>query len=424
MENGVVADVLEEVLKEADSVVHNNTDLNKLVLDLVYFIKNSHKLGKTEKFLLLGVLRKWVEFAHAKQLTSSDAHLFKWRFYEFLYKQFPEYTVGDMPVKVHTLLRESVHFLHLEEHLKQITDPQVLYDHRVAIYGGVARFALKKLLLLGSCKQQDKLYIQSELPINDLDLIIDSNFDYMDIVKQYGVDIASTQIAPDIQQAILNTIHGTDMHMNEVLIHNGYLYFTPEAKKDIETLTVRIKTNYDPLFGRLALPYCGKSYILRRGFYRAFVTLCRGRANTLEISAENLDREKDAIGRYWLTMLFVKFDKIQDVDKRKMSIINWFEIAKQMGVTNAQTPLDFLEELLLQFPEYYPFGFDLNRQVRWLISKLITNAAKFSLNKPSGFDETLTPSTYTPANIALPQHTSQSEYDLTELDRRLASLRK
>jgi hypothetical protein len=122
-------------------------------------------------------------------------------------------------------------------------------------------------------------------------------------------------------------------------------------------------------------------------------------------------------------LLSRKGGKMKDKRKLDTAVSNWFFVAKAVGSTKALTPLDFLEELLVKYPEMSRYGkeddFNENAQVRWLVSKLAGSAIDNLLVK--GKHQEL-PDTYTPANIFLPR--MYVNFDLTDFWKRVEEISK
>ena len=142
----------------------------------------------------------------------------------------------------------------------------------------------------------------------------------------------------------------------------------------------------------------GNVYLFRNGFYRTLAMLLRNRGERIIVSQENIDAEKDTTGRYWLVLLFVKILKMANQAEKDEAILQWHQVAKDMGSTTTDSPVNFLQELAEGYPEFFHFKkgnvFDTEAQTRWLIRKLASQGRKRVIGQ-----EFVLPTTYTPANI-------------------------
>jgi hypothetical protein len=179
------------------------------------------------------------------------------------------------------------------------------------------------------------------------------------------------------------------------------LYTTEEALADISSGTISAVGGVQPLFGSdsYTLPN-GSVYLQRSGFYRTLAMLLRGRGDRIVVSKENLDAERENIGRYWLVLLFVKLLKMSDTSRREEAILQWYQVARDIGSTATATPGDFLGELMEKFPEYSYLQkgqtFDTETQTRWLIGKLADQGRLKVIGAKN-----MVPETYTPTEITL-----------------------
>lgn len=105
--------------------------------------------------------------------------------------------------------------------------------------------------------------------------------------------------------------------MNQVAIHNGELLFTDQTLNDTKEGNIRLIGSDDPLFGPDGIILTdGNVYLNQKRLYRGISFLLRGKGKRLIISQENIEAEKDNIGRYWLIILFMKILPIEDEGRR------------------------------------------------------------------------------------------------------------
>lgn len=222
-------------------------------------------------------------------------------------------------------------------------DPHWCFTSDAGICGGVARSILKKIL---------DVSLEGELPFGDIDLVI--------LQKSIGryeksINISDTKILPgvDIEQEVLTSIfYETDVTMNQVMIHNGNIYFSEKAADDIVNRLIRGNgKKCSGIFEEESTMYQHTPYFFRSGLYRAFAFLLAEKGDGIVTSYENLIQEGGIMGRYWIILLAVKLMKIADPLKQELAIHNWYYLAWECKATTAGSPRDFLKELVELFPE-------------------------------------------------------------------------
>lgn len=383
-------------------------DLATLPLEYARAIRTSAELevlSYDQKRAVFDYIRKWVAFTEKMHVDATNPFVVR-----YAVSQFAAENLGEKPETL-PLEKAAVAELHADglayaECLP--VDRSILSDPGVAIYGGTARLGLKMLAGVS---------VQSELPVNDLDLVVHTAEDVEAKAKLYGTDLAGTRVigGQSIEQEINLLLQGVDCSMNQCLVYNGQLYYTQQGLEDVRDGNIRILSKADPLFGFEGVPLPdGNVYINRRGFYRGLPFLLRGKGDQLLVSKENIELEKGNIGRYWLIMLSAKLLKMKNLERRDAAVCQWFSLAQELGSTTTQTPLDFLHELQAAYPgtrlhNTEEAKFDIDQQARWLINKLVSRVG----NAVTGFNQQSVelPATYTPANIKLPPLVP---YDLTD----------
>jgi hypothetical protein len=175
-----------------------------------------------------------------------------------------------------------------------------------------------------------------------------------------------------------------------------------------------LTTRDDALFGSDALLMGdGNIYLLRSGFYRGLSFLLRGKGEQLVVSQENIDREKENIGRYWLVMMYVKILSMSGDDAKKRAIGHWHDVARRIGSTDSDNPEQFLQELADKYPMMSSYAsrsegsYDKNAQIRWVVGKIANRVVDSMFSLPP-LDM---PSTYTPANITLSDSIADFDYE-------------
>lgn len=390
--------------------------LDALPLEAAKAIRTESELTQNEKKEAIALVKKWIEYTEENRVTSDDLYMLRAHLETFAEKISGK-KENESAIEIHDVdirkltLPDGRPFT---EVLKSVTHPDIMTDPRIVVYGGVARAALK-MFAQQEVKNADRSLIESEFPISDVDYMIIGNDSLPEIVEKYGGDITGTKIIPDFNN-ISTYLRAVDLTMNQAVVHNGKLYYTKDAFDDATHGLIRSRGEEKPLFGRdsVRLPD-GNVYIFKGGFYRCFIALLRGRGNEIVVSKENLEAEKAHIGRYWLTTLFVKILKMDDVKRRDEAILQWHQIAQDIGSTEATLPATFLKELLDKYPDYSMSvtggEFDLEAQTRWLVEKLLSRGTESVLQKRQNTGDEL-PETYTPAHITLRPYEGDS--DLTD----------
>lgn len=350
------------------------------------------------------MIKSWVEYVNENGVTGEPFalryHIPRFAEREFGGERRPE-TLLEIPLS-------SVRFegQKFDDIIADKTSPDILADPDFAIVGGAARLALK--IHAG-------VAIENELPINDIDAVIASSAnDIAQKAEYYGVDLSGAKIIDGkIDEKLCELVANFDCTMNQVGVYDGKLWFTQTALDDIQEGNIRLIAKNDPLFGSegIVMPD-GNTYISRKGFYRGLGFLIRGKGENLIVSQENIDQEKDNIGRYWQVLLFVKLLPLKDDETRYRAIGNWHELAKRIGSTQSTNPKAFLEELMKDYPETSAgnrrVNYDTSAQARWIIGRLIGRGAEELYESGT----MALPESYAPSSLSLAE--SFVDYDLNE----------
>jgi len=350
------------------------------------------------------LIRKWISYVEQHNVSDTDPFSVRYHI-----SQFAQEIFGDERERIEL---QSVAIDNVSQDGKTYQDiitpyvsPEILRDRDVAVIGGAARLALK--MYAG-------VEIKDELPISDVDIVVSTNANIPAKAQQYKVDLSGTKIVNgNVQEALSNLITNFDCTMNQVAVHDGKLFFHNRALEDVKQGNIRIIAKDDPLFGSegIIMPD-GNVYLNRKGFYRGLLFLLRGKGKRLIVSQENIEAEKNNIGRYWLVMLFVKILPMKDAIARRAAVAHWHDIAHRIGSTQTTNPESFLKELMAQYPETKAYNgvegeFDTNAQARWLIGKLTSKA----VDKIYGPEITTVPLTYTEANLELSANVADYDFD-------------
>ena len=361
----------------------------------------------------IGLIRSWVNYAERHNVSDTDPFSVRYHI-----SRFAEETFGRQ--REHMELQEvdigsvSQGGTTYQEMIKPYVSSEILSDRDVAVVGGTARLALK---------MHAGIEIQNELPISDVDIVVSTGADIPAKAQKYKVDLSGAKIVDgDVRIALPDLITNFDCTMNQVAVHNGKLLFPDRALQDVKESNIRLIAKDDPLFGSEgAVMPDGNVYMNRNGFYRGLSFLLRGKGKRLIVSKENIEAEKNNIGRYWLVMLFVKILPMKDEGARRNAIAHWHEIARRIGSTQTENPESFLKELMTQYPETRAYNgaeevFDTDAQARWLIGKLTSKA----VDEIYGPEITALPATYTETNLELSE--SIADYDFDSFTRTVKSI--
>ncbi len=390
-----------EFRNHLQDVVTSEERLGNIALGLVKAI-HRFPINGDKKQASLELVRAWVNYVKDNDVPEDNPYAIRYHITQFAAKELGEvHTFGELhEVDLAQLIQDGVSY---EEILSAHVSPDILYDQDVAIVGGAARIALK---------MHAGVDIRTELPINDIDAVITAETD--DVSKKadsYGVDLTDTKIVDgDVRTALEGLVSNVDCSINQVAIHNGKLLFSQKALEDIKEGTIRLLAKNDPLFGAEGVILSdGHTYINRVGFYRGLSFLLRGKGDRLKVSQENIDREKDSIGRYWQILLFVKLLPMQDEEARYKAVGHWHDIAHRLGVTKSVGPEEFLAELMKKFPDTSAGSkntYDAVAQARWIVERLINSA----IGRLYDTEEFVSPETYTEADLTLSETIADYDY--------------
>lgn len=363
----------------------------------------------------VGLIREWVAYAQKHGVTETDTFSVRYHLSKFAEEAFGKHRehIPLEKVPIGTVTHEGASY---EETIAPYVSPEIVRDPNVAVIGGTARLALK--MYAG-------VPIDEELPLSDIDIVASTNADIPETAKKYHVELAGTKVIDQVtEKSLSDLITNFDCTMNQAAVHNGELFFPERALQDVKEGNIRLVAKDDPLFGSegVVLPD-GNVYLNRNGFYRGLSFLLRGKGKRLIVSKENIELEKNNIGRYWLVMLFVKIMPMQNKEACRDAIAHWHEIAHRMGATQTENPEAFLHELMEKYPETKMYSsaagsFDINAQVKWLIGKLTSRA----VDRVLGEETTILPETYTEANLELSDTTPP--YDFESFARAVADISK
>lgn len=382
-----------EALKTRLKSTTEQVPLDKIAFLVARSIIQENGLDPEIKDKLITVARAWGEYVNANNVISDDLFSVRWHIGRFAQQYFrtPEFLKIELKsASIDSLKMPSGQLF--TEHIKKMAGDNVFDNPDVALFGGVCRLALKLLAVKqGKVTGADaEELINAELPINDVDIILNKRA--VTSEGQFNADLAGTRIVNDIATDMQSVLQNSDCTFNQSIIHGSKLYYAEGALEDASNGTIVFTNKEDALFGaEVDVLKDGKKYINRKGLYRAFAYLLRGKAKQFPIHKENLELEVPLMERYWIILLVIKILSMKDETKRNRAINNWFNLAKKLKTTDVQTPKDFLQELLFKLPDMRGIvagkgqisDDKFESQVRWLAKKLV-NQSIDKITNPDG----------------------------------------
>ena len=291
---------------------------------------------------------------------------------------------------------------------KNFDGVDIFLDEHVAIYGGIARLALK-LHASGTHGGEDGGLVESEIPINDIDIISDDSV----TAGNYKSGIAGTRVVQDIEEYIKTYYDSVECTKNQTLIYRGKLFFTPDALKDCTVGDLNFIEKDETLFNPDSVVLRdGKIFITSKGLYRALIYLLRQKAYRLTIYKQNLDC---FIGdkSLWATLL-PKILSIKDRGSKDRAIRLWFNLASNLEATETEDPFDFLQEIIRKNPSIVNYNFKTEEnnaeEIRWIINQFLRSGIRNTAPEqyPEGMaDNTITIDIRNPVLLG-------GEYDLNK----------
>lgn len=398
----VVTNERRELRSHLQDIADEQNDLGTIPTALAAAI-HSAELDTDKKRIGLGFIRAWSRYHRVNNVPEENPFAIRYHITQFAAQELGERLSHETldEVSLSQVEKDGISFADI---LSDYVSTDILSDPDVAIVGGTARLALKMLAGVD---------IKAELPISDIDAVITSDTnDIAEKANEYGIDLSGAKIIDgDVRSALDGLATNFDCTINQAAIYDGKLLYSKRALEDIKEGNIRLIAKNDPLFGSegVVLPD-GNVYINRVGFYRGLSLLLRGKGKQLIVSEENIEREKDSIGRYWQILLFVKLLPMKDESARYEAIGHWHELASRLKVTLTTSPEDFLNELMEAFPETHAGSkraFNAEGQARWIIGRLIGEAVSHLYDQ----EEFIPPGTYTEARLTLSNAFNAYDYD-------------
>lgn len=365
--------------KVPEIVKDTNVELDELAILVAKEIRSEQNLTSNQKRDLLSLVRKWAQYAEENKIDQADELSIRYHLLEFSKKNFTNNTAEDfVTTKIESVSIERLKLPDgslLRDYInKNFQGEDIFNDEHVAIYGGIARLALKVY-----ASQNDKSFdlnlLNSELPINDIDIVVDDK----DIASKYKSGIAGTRVVTDIQEYTKMYYQTVDCTINQVLIYNGELLFTDDALKDNTNGELHFIEKKETLFNPDSVVLeDGKTFVTGKGFYRALSYLLRHKAHRLSLYKDNLDFLRN--NKYSWAAPLPKILLIKNTEMRNRSINEWYCLAKKLEFTNSKNPDEFLQEIILGNGEIVNYNFkteDSNaEEIRWIITHFLKSGAR------------------------------------------------
>lgn len=360
-------------------VKDTNVELDELAIIVAKEIKTEQKITFDQKKELLGLVRKWVQYAEENKIDQADELSVRFHLLEFSKNNFANSTEeGLVADKTESVPIEKLELpdgsLFADYINKNFDGEDIFNDEHAAIYGGIARLALK---VYASKKESnfDISLLDSELPINDIDIVVDDK----DIGSKYKSGVAGTRVVDDIQEYTKMYYQTVDCTINQVLIYKGRLLFTSAALRDNTNGELHFIEKKETLFNPDSVVLeDGKTFVTGKGFYRALAYLLRHKAHKLSLYKDNLDFLKE--NKYSWAAPLPKILSIKNTEVRNKSINEWHSLARKLGFTNSGSPDEFLEEIISGNKEIVNYNFKTEEnnaeEIRWIINHFLKSGVR------------------------------------------------
>lgn len=368
------------MLEKIPEVVRNkNIELEDLALIVAKEIRTANDLTFEQRKKLLGLVRKWSEYVKENGVDQSDVLSVRYHLLEFSKNNFVHKKEEiEKGVKLQSVPIDGLELpdgSSFKDYInKNFEEGDIFSDEHTAIYGGIARLALK-LHISKKDPSYDSHLIDSELPINDVDVVVDDK----SVGNKYKSGIAGTRVVKDLKeytQAYYQTVECT---INQALIYKGELLFTEDALQDNITGELHFIEKEETLFNPDSLVLeDGKVFVTGKGFYRALAYLLRHKAHKISLYQDNLDFLKK--NKYTWASPLPKILFLKNQEARNRAINEWHSLAKSLGVTSSNNPTEFLEEIIAENPSIVNYNFKTEEnnaeEIRWIINQFLKSGVR------------------------------------------------
>ncbi|MEK9151105.1 MAG: hypothetical protein AAB547_00560 [Patescibacteria group bacterium] len=377
-------------------VKDHNIGLDQLAIHIAKEIRNEKQISTDEKRKLFGLVRSWKEYASDNAIDHNDLLQVRYHLLRFSKKYFtPLHELADE--KKPEILCADIRNLSLPDntplvdHLESSIGRGVCEDTHIAIYGGIARLALK----LHVANQNDNFngaLIESELPINDVDIVADD----IDAAHKYRSGISGTRVIDDIEEYKDTYFSTVDYTMNQALIHGRELLFSAQAYSDVKQGVLHISEKNETLFNPDSVRLKdGKIFITSKGFYRALCYLLRDKARVMDIHTDNLIALNK--NNYQWAGPLLKLLNIKEKERRDTAISRWLALAQSLSATQASHPAEFLQEIIEHNPHIVNFDFatekDDEAEIRWIINQFLNSGLRTVFSHKQNYPDSMSDDT-------------------------------
>jgi hypothetical protein len=276
--------------KIPEATRNTNIELEDLALIVAKEIRTANDITFEQRKELLALVRKWSEYVKNNGVDQSDVLSVRYHLLEFSKNNFAHKRDElEKDVKLQSVPIDGLELpdgSSFKDYInRNFEEGDIFNDEHTAIYGGIARLALKL-----HASQKDPSYdarlIDSELPIHDIDVVVDDK----NVGNKYKSGIAGTRVVRDLKEYI-QTYHQTvECTINQALVYKGDLLFTEDALQDNTTGELHFIERDETLFNPDSVVLeDGKVFVTGKGFYRALAYLLRHKAHKLSLYQDNLD---------------------------------------------------------------------------------------------------------------------------------------
>lgn len=379
--------------KIPDMASDPDTRLENLASIIAKEVRAVEGVTTEQKREIFSLIRKWTEYAKERGIDQSDMLSVRYHLLEFSERHFGQQGIEyDEAVELHRMPIDTLEFPDGTSFTHYINrgfgeGANIFNDEHVAIYGGISRLALK-LYALKNDRAYDSDLIDAELPVNDVDIVIDDK----NVGNRYGSGVAGTRVVGNLEEYARNFYRTTDCTINQTLICRGELLFTEDALRDNRTGELRFIEKEETLFDPdSVILEDGKMFVTEKGFYRALIYLLRHKAQRLSLHKENLEFLGGST--YVWARPLPKILALQDTVTRNRSVNEWFSLAKSLGVTDSSGPEGFLKEIISENPDIVKYDFKKDdmaaAEIRWIIHQFLKSGVRSVIpdQYPKGMSE-------------------------------------
>jgi hypothetical protein len=365
--------------KIPEATRNTNIELEDLALIVAKEIRTANDITFEQRKELLALVRKWSEYVKNNGVDQSDVLSVRYHLLEFSKNNFAHKRDElEKDVKLQSVPIDGLELpdgSSFKDYInRNFEEGDIFNDEHTAIYGGIARLALKL-----HASQKDPSYdarlIDSELPIHDIDVVVDDK----NVGNKYKSGIAGTRVVRDLKEYIQTYHQIVECTINQALVYKGDLLFTEDALQDNTTGELHFIERDETLFNPDSVVLeDGKVFVTGKGFYRALAYLLRHKAHKLSLYQDNLDFLKK--NKYTWASPLPKILFLKNPETRNRAINEWYSLAKSLGVTSSSNPTEFLEEIISENPNIVNYNFKTEEnnaeEIRWIINQFLRSGIR------------------------------------------------